>query len=83
MLSGRLKETVVLRIYEDKGHWYAKGRSAQFIRLLQKQYTKTKLFVHSTRNWLVDRVELDLTTMLEHFRAVKCSDNEILLAVAR
>lgn len=69
-----------LHIYEEKGRWYAYGRSAQVMRQLQTSYAKVKLFANHTRNiFLTDRVEVDFMNVVERFTIVLCSDTELVL----
>ena len=69
-----------LHIYEEKGRWYAYGRSAQVMRQLQTSYTKVKLFANHTRSiFLTDRVEVDFKNVVERFTIILCSDTELVL----
>lgn len=68
-----------LHIYEEKGHWYAYGRSAQIMRQLQTSYAKVKLFANNTRDILTDRIEVDFKNVVEKFTIILCSDTELVL----
>ena len=69
-----------LHIYEEKGRWYAYGRSAQIMRQLQTSYTKVKLFANHTHStFLTDRVEVDFKSVVEKFTIILCSDTELIL----
>ncbi len=69
-----------LHIYEEKGHWYAYGRSAQIMRQLQASHTKVKLFANQTQgSLLTDRMEVDFKSVIERFTIILCSDTELTL----
>lgn len=69
-----------LHIYEEGGRWYAYGRSAQVIWLLQRNFVNARLFANHTRNILLtDRMEVDFKNVVERFTIVLCSDTELTL----
>lgn len=78
-ISPRLTEQQ-LHIFEEKGHWYACGRSAQIMRQLEASYTKIKLFTnHAHSTFFTDRMEVDFNNVVEKFTIILCSDTELIL----
>lgn len=75
ILSRESEDTQRMYIYEEEGHWYAYGRSAEIIKQLQKGYVKAKQFVNNT----CERVEVDFKKVIEKFNIILCSDREITL----
>lgn len=66
-------------IYEEDGHWYAYGHSAQLIKQLSDKYVKMRLFVNSTYGIVTNRIEVDFKAIIEIFPIILCSDTELVL----
>ena len=66
-------------IYEEEGKWYAYERSAQLIEQLLKGLVRIKQFVNHTYDIIVDRVEVNLGTLIEKCPITLCSDSEMVI----
>lgn len=68
-----------LHLYEEEGHWYAYGHSAQLMKRLQNGIVKVKQLANSAQHLVADRVEIDFNTILEKCTIILCSDNELVV----
>ena len=71
ILTRESENTQQVYLYEEEGHWYAYERSAQLI--------KIKQFVNTTYDIILDRVEIDLGTLIEKCPITLCSDSEMMI----
>lgn len=79
ILSRESENTQQVYLYEQEGHWYAYERSAQLIKQLLQGLVKIKQFVNKTYDVVLDRVEVDLTALVEKCPIALCSDSEMIL----
>lgn len=79
ILTRESENTQQVYVYEENGHWYAYERSAQLIKRILKGLVKIKQFINSTYDIILDRVEVDLTTLIEKCPVTLCSDSEIVI----
>ena len=83
ILSRESKNTQQVYVYEEKGHWYAYGRSALFIKQLFKGLVKIRQFANTTYDIILERVEVDLAALIEKCPIALCSDSEIIMDCPR
>ena len=74
ILSRESENTQHVYVYEENGRWYAYGRSAQLVKYLLAELLKIKQFVNTTYDIILDRVEVDLTTLIERRPITLCSE---------
>ena len=83
ILTRESENTQQVYLYEEEGHWYAYERSAQLIKQLFKGLVKIKQFVNTTYDIILDRVEIDLGTLIEKCPITLCSDSEMMIEYPR
>ena len=69
ILTRESENTQQVYVYEEEGHWYAYERSAQLV----------KKILNGIVRIILDRVEVDLATLIEKCPIVLCSDSEIVI----
>lgn len=79
ILSRESENTQYMYVYEEEGCWYAYEHSAQLIKQLLNELVKIKQFVSNTYDVILDRVEVDLTTLIERCPITLCSDSEMVI----
>lgn len=79
ILSRESENTQHVYVYEENGRWYAYGRSAQLVKYLLAELVKIKQFVNTTYDIILDRVEVDLTALIEKCPIALCSDSEMVI----
>lgn len=79
ILSRESENTQQVYVYEEEGHWYAYEHSAQLIKRILKGLVKIKQCINSTYDIILDRIEVDLATLIERCPVALCSDSEIVI----
>ena len=79
ILSRESENTQHVYVYEENGRWYAYERSAQLVKYLLAELVKIKQFVNTTYDIILDRVEIDLTTLIKRCPITLCSDSEMVI----
>ena len=79
ILSRESENTYQVYLYEEEGKWYAYERSAQLVKQLLNGLVKIKQFINDTYDIIVDRVEVDLMTLIEKCPISLCSDSEMII----
>ena len=79
ILSRESENTQHVYVYEENGRWYAYERSAQLVKYLLAELLKIKQFVNTTYDIILDRVEVDLTTLIERCPITLCSASEMVI----
>ena len=72
------ENTQQMYIYEEEGHWYAYGRSAQFLKQIDG-LVKTNEFDSNIHGKISDRVEVNFEAIIEKLTIILCSDTELIL----
>lgn len=79
ILTRESENTQQVYVYEEEGHWYAYERSAQLVKKILNEIVRIKQFVSNTYDIILDRVEVDLATLIEKCPITLCSDSEIVI----
>ena len=79
ILSRESENTQQVYVYEEEGHWYAYERSAELVKQILKGLVSIKQFVNTTYEIILNRVEVDLTALIERCPITLCSDSEMVI----
>ena len=79
ILSRESENTQQVYVYEEEGHWYAYERSAELVKQILKGLVSIKQFVNTTYEIILNRVEVDLTALIERCPITLWSDSEMVI----